>query len=291
MTNTVTVTEQNNTVSILEDAPIVTPDPWYQNLKTIPTSSGSATVTADSTPHTKGAFTEIIASNAAETTALQVSVSGINVSATNTSTLLDIATGASGSETVVVSNIAVGGASGVHFAVPLRIAAGARISVRSQAVIASDTASVNLATHAMGDVSTVPTTLDVLGTDPSDSTGTLLSNSIGTYTEIVASTSQEYEALILVPSLSGTHSTPHSFVDYTMAGAVGAAGSEVDVCQQTYRAGLTEYIQAPSIALGQPWAITQTTVAAGSRLSVTQAAATPGPGTGPRVAVIGVPST
>jgi len=258
MTNTVTITEQNNTVSIVEDAPVVTADPWYQNLKTVPTSSGSATVTAGGTSHTKGAWTEIISSNAAETSALMFRVTNVYQSATNTATLIDVAVGAAGSEVAYAENIAVGGALDIVFVLPVRVAASARIAVRSQAIIASDTATVAIDSFAMGDATTVGTTFDVLGTSTATSAGTNTSTS---YTEIVASTSQEYAAIVLVESFSASNGGNE---EQTLQVAIGASGVETDIARKYVQLSTNEYITTKPASQS----VTQVSVPAGSRLSV-----------------------
>lgn len=262
MTNTVTVTESNNTVQILEDAPAPTAEPWYENLRSVPTSSGSATVTADSTAHTKGAWTEIIASNASLTSALFVQVSDVFVSAANTATLIDVGIGASGSETAIAENIAVGSAGpyhGTQFVLPVQVASGARISVRSQAVIASDTASITIGSFAFGDASAVPTTVDVLGTFTASSDGTAIGSS---YTEVVASTAQAYEAIVAIPSLSGTYFAAGTFA-CTLSVASGASGSETEIAAQTYVGSSGEYVFSQA-NMAQ---IDKLTIPAGTRLS------------------------
>jgi len=258
--NSVTVTEQNNTVSILEDAPIVTPEPWYADLTTLPTTSGTATVTADSTPHSKGAWTEIIASNGAATQALMVQVSEIGRSGTDTATLIDIGVGAAGNETAIASDIGVSGAGrfGIVFVLPVAVAQSARVSVRSQAVIASDTADVTISSFVIANSATMPTTVDVLGSVPAASTGTELLTS---YTEIIASTSQAYEAIAIVESLSRT-----AFINYylnTVTVGIGAAGLEVDVAQKPYSMLSSESMYSnPTVSL-----VTAVDIPAGSRIA------------------------
>ena len=278
--NSVTVTEQNNTVSILEDAPIVTPEPWYQDLTTVPTSSASATVTADSTPHIKGAWTEIIASNATETSALYVYISGVGQSATNTAMLLDIGTGNVGEETVIASNIAIGGSQRNYFVLPLQIAASTRIAARVQAVIPSDTATVEISSLALGTSSAVPTTVDILGADVATSAGFQFSGA-NTWFEVVASTTQEYEAIGLVGSLSTTNH-PASYFKLLEIG-VGASGSENVVHEQTvyYTSSETVNTYIPPLSF-----ISKTSIPSGSRLAIRTNFTF---GTG--VVFIGVPST
>lgn len=275
--NSVTITQSNNTVQILEDAPTPTAEPWYSGFTTIPTSSGSATVTADSTSHTKGAWTEIIASNAATTTALLVRVAGIGFNSTDTATLIDIGTGDSGSETAIAANVAVGGASNyLTFVLPVAITSGTRIAVRSQARIASDTASVVLDTFAFGDVTTVPTTVDVLGTDTATSTGTSIAQ---TYTEVVASTSQDYTAICAVPSIS---IASMESLEINLDVATGSAGNETQIVQipATYNANERVWTL--------PWIgyVTDATIPAGTRLS----AKTTGLNRANEVTLIGVPA-
>ena len=258
--NTVTVTESNNTVTILEDAPIVTPEPWYADLPTLPTTSGTATVTADNTPHTKGAWTEIIASNGAATQALMVQVTEIGQSGTDTATLIDIGVGAAGNETAIASDIAVSGASnsGIVFALPVAVAQSARISVRSQAVIPSDTADVTISSFVIANSAAMPTTVDVLGSVPAASTGTEVLTS---YTEIIASTSQAYEAIAIVESLSRT-----AFINYffnTVTVGIGAAGVEVDVAQKPHSTLSSERTYSnPTVSL-----VTAVDIPAGSRIA------------------------
>lgn len=260
MTNTVTIVESNNTVSILEDAPVVTPEPWYQNLKTVPTSSGSATVTAGGTSHTKGAWTEIIASNAAETTALLFRISGVYQSSNDTSTLIDVAVGASGSEIALAENVAVGGASDVVFVLPAKVAVSARIAVRSQALIASDTAGVSIETLAMGNATAVGTTFDVLGTSTATSAGTQLANS---YVEVVAATSQEYEALIVVESFTLPTASSQT---QTISVATGAAGVETEIARKYITLTTVESV-ATQTRSGFVGSISRASIPAGTRLS------------------------
>jgi hypothetical protein len=276
----VTITESNNTVEIREDAPVVTPEPWYQGLATVPTSQGSATVTADATPHTKGAWTEVIASNAGTTSALFCTVTNVGLNGNNTATLIDIGVGASGSESAIVSNIAVGGASasgfggGIGFVLPVSIASSSRIAVRSQAFIASDTAAISIDTFALGDSTTVPTTLDCLGTSTSTSEGTLVSTS---YAEVVASTAQAYEALIIVPSWSLSSGSTYGS---EIIVATGTVGNEIDIAKnEAYKTSGEQAWNVPYIS-----SITDTTVASGTRLSAKA------PGGGFYVALIGVPA-
>lgn len=281
MSRPVTITESNNTVEIREDAPVVTPEPWYQGLATVPTSQGSATVTADATPHTKGAWTEVIASNAAETSALLFTLTGVSQNSINTATLIDVGIGASGSETAIVENIAVSGAADVVFVLPYQVASGARIAVRSQAIIGGDTVDVEIDTLALGNAAGVGTpAFDVLGTSTATSAGTRLSSTV--YTEIVASTSQDYKAVVLVDSNTNTVGG----ANYDIELATGLPTAEITIARKP-TATTTGEAAVTDTYFGS---ITAVSITAGTRLSAIAANATNATRIGD-VTVIGIPAT
>ena len=100
-------------------------------------------VTANSTIHTKGAWAELIASTSADAEGIYIKVTNVSASGTATSMLVDIGTGALGSETVAIADLLVGFAPndnsfGAGFFIPLAISSGTRISARAQALISSD---------------------------------------------------------------------------------------------------------------------------------------------------------
>ena len=102
------------------------------------------TVTASATTHTKGAWTELIASTGADAEGIYVKVVGVGISGTVTSMLMDIGTGGSGSETVLLPDLLVGYAGadqtmGRTYFFPVAIASGTRISARCQSAVSSGT--------------------------------------------------------------------------------------------------------------------------------------------------------
>jgi hypothetical protein len=116
-----------------------------------PTAPGAGTtITANATPHTKTATpTQLIASTAADSYAIQVHVHNNATSNASTSTLLDIMTGGSGSEVVLIPDLMAGWVLPVTttnewrtYTFPIFIPAGTRLSARSQSVVASKTCSV-----------------------------------------------------------------------------------------------------------------------------------------------------
>ena len=264
----------------LNDVETVIKNPWYSNLTNLPVSEGSAVVTADTAAHTKGAWTEIIASNATDTPALFIFPQSVSVSGTNTATLLDIGTGAAGSETVVAGDIAIGGTAGTYVemscVVPIKVTQGTRIAARIQSIVTGGkTATIELQTLAWGDASTVPTSLDVLGTSTATSAGTSLGTS---YTEIVASTAQQYEAIIVVPSIS---SAAVAGGTSTISVATGSTGNETEIATYGYNTHPFEYV----VATGMPTRITDVTIPVGTRLSAKSGLSNVW------VTLIGVPST
>lgn len=118
-----------------------------------PTAPGvGTTITANATPHTKGTTpTQLIASTAADSYAIQVHIHNNSTSNATTSTLLDIMTGAGGSEVVLIPDLMAGWVLPVAtsnvwrtYTFPIFIPSGTRISARSQSVVASKTCSVGI---------------------------------------------------------------------------------------------------------------------------------------------------
>jgi hypothetical protein len=109
---------------------------------------------------------------------------------------------------------------------PVRIPSGSRLSCRVQALIPSDTCTVTISAAVMSARQTLPTAVDVIGTNTATSRGTAFSGSVGAWTQIAASTSRRYRGIYLVPSVIGTDIV--SFTD-DLEIAVGPAGGEVEV--------------------------------------------------------------
>lgn len=219
----------------LGSAPLWRQINWYEDgSPNFIDSSSAVTLTADTAAHTKGSWSEVIASTSADVSFLWVRVSLVSAASTNTATLIDIGTGASGSEVACASNIAVGGASAVNaatlqaviFGIPVKIASGTRIAARIQSVVTGGkTGRVEIIAMDTGDYATTPTTVDVIGTDTTTSEGTSFSGASGTWVEGIASTSQAYRAIGVVLS---THDTIISNINNLQFDVgVGASGSEV----------------------------------------------------------------
>jgi len=239
---------------------------WFEdNDFTVVNESSGVTVTADNTSHVKGAWSELIASTASNGTVLEIR-SSVFQSAVETSTLLDIGTGASGSETPLIQNIAIGGSSTVSgeqgqfaFSVPIQIPSGTRISARIQSVVSGGrTASIFCNVYDTGDYAQAPSSVDVIGADTATSRGTAFS-AANTYVELTSSTSRAYRAIVLLPSLSGSVTAS---VATTLTLAQGASGSEIELGNRRSAFLSTErvFIQQDPLVVAS--------VASGSRLAV-----------------------
>jgi len=237
--------------------------PWPT---TVDGTVNSVNVTADASVHTKGAWTELIASTSAAGNLLLVMVQN---QATNVGTegLLDIAIGAGGAESIIVAN-AVGGQMGLNvnrnrndLIFPVSIPAGSRIAGRLQNAIASRVAAVGIGIIDTGVAA--PSSLDTIGANTAASRGTNLPSN-DTYVELTASTSQAYQAIVMAPLGTGNNVTP---TDTTYTLAKGASGSEVELGSARVHHSNVElctyaFTQLPFIYFGN--------VPAGTRLAVKQ---------------------
>lgn len=252
---------------------------WFEDMSQKPVNdSGAVTVTANTSAHTKGSWTELIASTSANASYLLIEVSGVAAIGADTATLLDIATGGSGSEVVLIGDIAVGSAAtaagtqpSFTFGVPIKVASGARLSARIQSVVTGGkTATVQISTFDMGDYSYAPTAVDVIGTSTATSVGTAMSGSSGTWVQITASTSNAYRAVVVVPSASAI-ALATIIPEFRLGTGASGAESEVGRMFAAYTNAETAGILARTSAL-----ITGS-IPSGTRLSVRHTiAASPG---------------
>jgi hypothetical protein len=242
---------------------------WYEDgSPAIVNTSSTVTLTANSSAHTKGSWSQVIASTSGNVSLLYVSVGGVAI-AGDSATLLDLGTGASGSEVAFASNIAVGGATfsgglaGVIIPIPVKIASGTRIAARIQSVVTGGkTATVQIFAFDAGDYATTPATVDVIGTDTATSKGTDFTGSSGTWVQATSSTSRAYRAVALV--LSTHDASISNIANGVYEIGVGASGSEVTFgwMRHTFTADERSGLALPFISLfGR-------NIPAGSRLAV-----------------------
>ena len=212
------------------------PSPWFRRRAASLTTSYAATsVSPGATANTKTSWVQVVASAPAAVGGIRViSRSAYTLSATQ-SAILDIGIGAAGSETVIVPNVLVGAPAstsfgGICFDVPIAIPAGSRVAIRAASQRTSYTLSINAILFAATDPLTTPSSVDTLGISTATSSGTAMTGASGTYTQIIASTARDYQALIVMPAPSSSSGFPSlSAIVFTCA--VGAAGAERDITQ------------------------------------------------------------
>jgi hypothetical protein len=228
------------------------------------------TLTASTTAHTYGAWTEVVASLASDTSMLNILVGGINQSTVDTSSVVSIGIGASGSETELFY-YAVGSAytetssiyGGLNVQVPVSLPAGTRVAARLQSLVTGGkTGTIQIQRIGATAVSlpSLPKKYDSLGVNLATSTGTDLP-ALNVYQEIVASTTNAYRGLVLIPSVA---STAIGTAVTNMTVGVGASGSEIDIGTVACRSTIAETIACP-INMFFPF-----NIPAGSRIAVKQ---------------------
>lgn len=230
----------------------------------------NATVTANASAHTKGAWTELIASTAAEADALDIDVGGVSQSGVNTAVLLDIGVGAAASESVIIPDVAVGSAAflvnsrlGISFRVPVKVPRGSRIAARIQSIVTGGkTASVSVRPVFSANPVPMGTTVDVIGTDTSTSQAAATSGTVGTWTEI-GTTVRPYDALVFVPSMASAGVIQ---AERPMFLGVGPSGAEVAIHSRISAVvGVTENFR---LCDGPAGAVVQRYIPPGTRLAV-----------------------
>ena len=196
----------------------------------VPDGDMGTGVTASATANTKGAWTELIATTAATSHTILVSLSQFNA---NVRMLVDIGVGAPGSERAIIPNLLMAlpnrTGSGVQ-SFPLTIPAGSRVSARVAASSGSGFAWVNVALVSGGFAAPQGFTLVAdYGTVTASSRGTIvdpgaIASTKGSWSELVASAPRATRALAMRISLGGN--TAPALTLFRVDVGVGAAGSE-----------------------------------------------------------------
>jgi hypothetical protein len=173
--------------SVARDIQADTPPAIETNL-TDAARSGTS-ITANSTIHTKAtSYTTLIASTVSIAYGVWVIANDVATSATATGQLMDLATGAAASESIIVPDINIGyaigstGQTGKIFYFPgLSIPAGTRISARSQALISSDTANIVVMLESRAQWHVANSAWIAYGVDASNSRGTSVTPGNGAF--------------------------------------------------------------------------------------------------------------
>lgn len=213
------------------------------------------TITAGGTAHTKGAFSsgELIASADEDAFAISIRVTGINVAVTDTSFLLDIGVGASGSERVLIADLDVWGGtnspgSGKHWYFPVYIPKGQRIAARAQAVTASDVCNVAIWLHPAcnGWGMEVPTIWECLGAISSSDSPSVTggASSFGSWTTILDPITEDYKWWM--PSMGGLNDTTITNTDMLVEVGYGDTSAAVTtIGAWIFNAGANESFDGP----------------------------------------------
>jgi hypothetical protein len=239
----------------------------------------SVTATASATINTKGSYIQVVASTPSAWDGFWLLVSSNFVTATNTSTLIDVATGAAASEVVQLANMSVGynsASPGVHWIyIPLTVPSGTRIAVRTQSVVASKTQILRVVgvpasnRGAVGPGQRSYGTCNTYGAVTGSSRGTSVTasatiNTLGAWTQIVASSTGVTRALLV--RVDGNSSAAITASTARVQIGIGAAASEAQVGPDMFFAtDATEFIVQQGPGLTVP--IDGLAIPAGSRIS------------------------
>lgn len=214
--------------------------------------SAAVTVTSGALAYVYGSWIELIASSAEDSTYISVNSSDLFVSGADSSGLIDIGIGSSGSEQVLISSVPCGyslNGNGLLSFFPIFIPKGSRLSVRRINRVPGDPHSVTIGLYK-DQTGRSPKFIDTYGANivtSSTARGTNMPTS-DTYVQITSSTTRPYKALMMLPVAGGTSSfgvTERS--TYTLA--IGQSGSEKIIATMPVDVNANEYIFSPLAGL------------------------------------------
>ena len=209
----------------------------------------SFSLTASATPHSPGSWVEVDPSLSTDSDYVHIFMNtATNTTATDTSTLIEIGTGAAGAETVWAT-IPVGyGDSYAKYMIPGRIAAGTRVAIRYRSAVASKATGNIIVTfgrvHAGADLGTPAT----FGVNTATSKGVTLTapgslNTKSAWTQIVASTSVDLVALLV--AVQGAGGTNMNGSGVLVDIGIGASGAESVLIPDIYLFGGAAELYTP----------------------------------------------
>lgn len=230
------------------------------------------TATAGGSPFTMGSWFQITSSTPTDCTWAQIM---IRATATPAQAIaVDVGIGGAGSEVEVVGNLVAAAVSltTVDYVLPLQIAAGVRISVRTSSATASQATAIQLVTFDDAYVSSSgPSSIDTYGFFTTSNLGILVDptgapNTKGSYAEITSATTNDIAGIFLgfdnqSDVSSGTVGNLYWLVDI----AVGAAGSEKPILPNYSLTGYSTSTNALVNNMTSPYF--PMPIPAGSRLS------------------------
>lgn len=188
--------------------------------------STSTITPATTTANTKGAWSQMVAATASRWDAIQVWHYGDDAAGFQ---LLDIGVGGSGSEQVVVPDLAKWDSAvsqGVHYSlIPVSIPAGSRVAARCATSASNQASALTLSAYARAmetPESSVILTTEGIDTANSRGTGTTPSGS-PSWVQIVASTARSYHGFFL----QCVSANSNQIMVYDLEVGIGGSGSEV----------------------------------------------------------------
>ncbi len=187
---------------------------YQANFSGRPTAAYGSNVTSGATAHTLGTKVELFAATDFETAWIEIILHTNFLAATNTNSLMNIYVGASTAEQLLIPNLLSGYAGdsltsdyGVHYAFPLKIPAGSRITADCQSVRVSTVERIQMALFGDNGGAWTGTRVECLGAATGTSQGTAVTagtTAEGTLTSIGTST---YEYGYVYPGMGGNGST------------------------------------------------------------------------------------
>lgn len=186
--------------------------------------SAGIQVTTGAIAHEYGAWVEMIDETVADADYVYFS-GGLSQNNTNTATVIEIGIGAPGSETPLVSGIAIGGWNYPYIRIPIPIPSGSRIAFRTAGVIPSRVSFLYCTVSARSPlVAPSRPSATVYGVDPATSAGVII-DAVPTEIGILEQASAEISVL---PSLSSGATITGGDPTYWEI-MTGAPGSEVPI--------------------------------------------------------------
>jgi hypothetical protein len=246
----------------------------YKPVSLAASTRSPVTVVASATPHTKGAWTELIAATGSLATFMRITGNCVT-SSTNTAVLVDIGVGAAASETVVIPNMTFGGNASEHISmVPISIPPGSRVSARSQGAQVSQPVSVWIELYHPRTINGNDSrhgnwsrTVTTYGAVTASSLGTTLTtpgslNTKSAWTEITSSTTAPLSNIWATFGRGGQNNTSpvaNMLVDI----GFGAAGSESVLIENVF----LQMTTGESMNIAGPTACQGLDLPAGTRLA------------------------
>jgi hypothetical protein len=217
---------------------------YFDTNESSPVNIAGTTVASGATAHTYGSWVQIHAGFTKATNLVEVNITNVGAAAQNYNGWIDIGVGPDSSNvTPIIEKLAaphgfIGSAGGSYW-MPLRILKGVKVWARSQHTIANRSIGVQISAQGGNqNPDTMPYAERIipLGYTSASTTGTAISSgnigasgAEGTWSEIVASTSEDYSGIMISPLFFTGDTTLGATMYYSYDLAIGAAGNEISI--------------------------------------------------------------